>query len=372
MPPKKEILSRFTGEGNETPLYLPDLTLWYDWHQDRGTLPQVWLDLSLPQAWRDLSLPGVAKALGVPVWLTFQPWRVENAGVEILTTEQDGERVIRSETAAGTLEARWTLGPDGDWWQTEYPVKSDQDLAAALEMVKARSYVLDPAGLSWSEAMVGEDGILALEIPRRPYSDLLHEFLGWSDGLLLLGTPIAKEMMAILEAKLQRLVEEVARLPGDLVFSPDNLDGQFISPRMFKKYLLDSYGQTAETLHAQGKRLLVHAGGPIRHILPLLAEAGVDGIEGIAGPPQSNTSLAEAREIAGPELTLWGGIAQDTLSGAHEKEAFEAAVRQAVQEARGDRRMILGVADRVPVDAELSRLAAIPRLIEEAWQAFPV
>jgi hypothetical protein len=366
MLPQREILSRFTGEGNGMPLYVPDLTLWYDWHQERGTLPQVWLDLSLPQAWRDLSLPGVAKALGVPVWLTFQPWRLETPGVEILTTEQEGERIIRSETAAGTLEARWILGPDGDWWQTEYPVKGDQELAVALELVEARSYVLDTTGLSWSTTMVGEDGILALEIPRRPYSDLLHEFLGWGDGLLLLGTPIAQEMMAVLEAKLQALVVEVARLPGDLVFSPDNLDGQFISRRMFEKRLLDSYKQTVDTLHAEGKRILVHAGGPIRHLLALLAEAGVDGIEGIAPPPQGNTSLAEARELAGPEMTLWGGIAQDYLPGTHEVEAFEAAVRQAVQEAKGDRRVILGVADRVPVNAELSRLAAIPGLIEEA------
>ena len=42
--------------------------------------------------------------------------------------------------------------------------------------------------------------------------------------------------------------------------------------------------------------------------LPLLAEAGVDGVEGIAGPPQSDITLAEARQLAGPGITLWGGI----------------------------------------------------------------
>jgi hypothetical protein len=65
-------------------------------------------------------------------------------------------------------------------------------------------------------------------------------------------------------------------------------------------------------------------------------------------------------------MTLWGGIAQDYLPGTHEEEAFEAAVRQAVQEAKEDERMILGVADRVPANAELERLAAIPGLIKEA------
>ena len=350
------ILSRFSGSGGgESPFYLPDLTLWYDWHKSRGTLPP---------GWQDRSLPDVARAMGVAVWLPARPWQVEHSGVDIAVVEHEGERVVRSTTSAGELVARWTVGPDGDWWQTEYPVKEPGDLAAALEVVKARSYRLDPAHLVGPEADVGDDGILALEIPRRPYSDLLHEFLGWSEGLMLLYESAVQEMLAVLEGKLQALVREVAHLGGDLVFSPDNLDGQYISPRMFKKDLATSYLRTAEVLRAHGKRLVIHVGGPIRHLVAPLAESGVAGIEGIAGPPQSNVTLTEAREIAGEKLVLWGGIPQDYLIDSHEQAAFEDAVQRAVQEARGDGRMILGVADRIPVDAGLDRLQELPRLIE--------
>jgi hypothetical protein len=357
MTSKAEILSRFSGEAGERPLYLPDLTLWYDWHQRKGTLPDRWKDYSLPQ---------VARALGVPVWLVARPWRVETPGVEILTEKRGGERVIRYQAPTGTLVARWTLGPDGAWWQTEYPVKTKADLAAALELVNSRSYALDSAELAGLEAMVGDDGILAIEIPRRPYSDLLHELLGWGEGLMLLGEPAIQEIITILETKLQCFVQEVTHLSGHVILAPDNLDGQFIPPRVFQQHLADSYRLTAEVLHRHGKRLLVHVGGPIRHILAPLAAAGVDGIEGVAGPPQGDVSLAQAREIAGPDLTLWGGIPQDFLVDMHDREEFEAAVIQAVQEARGDSRMIVGVADRVPVDAELGKLEAIPALIEQA------
>jgi len=41
-------------------------------------------------------------------------------------------------------------------------------------------------------------------------------------------------------------------------------------------------------------------------------------------------------------------------------------VFQAVQESKGDGRTILGIADKVPVDADISRLEAIPQLIEKA------
>jgi hypothetical protein len=337
-------------------LYLPDLTLWYDWHQSRGTLPSGWEDYSLPQ---------VARAMGAPVWWVARPWRIETPGVEIVTTKEDGKRVVRSQTPSGKLVAGWTLmGANGDWWQTEYPVKTKEDLAAALELVNARTYVLDASELARMQSLVGDDGVLAIEIPRRPYSDVLHELLGWSEGLLLLGEPAVEDIITILEGKLQRLVQEVAKLPGQVVLAPDNLDGQFIPPPAFRAHLTGSYRATAEVLHQGGRYLVVHVGGPIRHLLAPLAEAGVDGLEGIAGPPQGDVTLAEAREIAGPALTLWGGIPQDFIHDTHDREEFEAAVMSAAQEARGDGRTMLGVADRVPVDADLSRLEAIPALAE--------
>ena len=171
------------------------------------------------------------------------------------------------------------------------------------------------------------------------------------------------EMLAILEEKAQTLTEQVAALAGDLLLAPDNLDGQYISPKIFRDQFAGSYRRTAESAHRYGKPLVVHVGGPIRRVLPLLAEAGVDGVEGIAGPPQSDASLAEARQLAGPGLTLWGGIPQDLLQDIHAQDVFEAGVAEAIRQANGDNRMILGVADRVPVDAEFARLQAIPGLV---------
>ena len=353
---KAEILARLSGEADGRPFFLPDLTLWYDWNQSRESLPDQWQDYSLPQ---------VARALRSPVWWAVRPWQVETPGVEILRSEEAGERVIRTETSAGTLVAQWKLmGTNGDWWQTEYPVKTKEDLAAALELAQSKSYVLEASQLARMETTIGEDGTLAIEIPRRPYSDVLHELLGWSEGLLLLNEPEVGEIIAILESKLQDLVRRVAELPGQIVLAPDNLDGQFIPPPAFMAHLADSYRVSAEALHQGGKYLVVHVGGPIRRLLAPLAEAGVDGVEGIAGPPQGDVTLAEAREIAGPALALWGGIPQDFVHDTHDREEFEAAVQGAAKEARGDSRMILGVADRVPVDADLSRVEAIPTLID--------
>ncbi len=357
MTSRRDLLDRFTESGAASALYVPDLTLWYKWHRERGTLPE---------GWRDYTLPEVARTLGVPAWTVARPWRVATPGIEITTEQSDQERIVRYEAAGRVLTARWTLGPDGDWWQAEYPVKGIADLAAARTIIEARTYTLDDGELAGLRSAVGEDGVVALEIPMRPYSDILHTVLGWSEGLMLFmgeGRPALLEMLAMLETKLRSLTEQVAALPGDLILAPDNLDGQYISPRIFREHLAESYGHSAEAAHRHDKRLVVHVGGPIRRILPLLAEAGVDGVEGIAGPPQGDISLAEARQVAGPGLTLWGGIPQDLLVDIHSHEEFVEGTREAIRQAQGDRRMILGVADRVPVDADFARLEAIPRIL---------
>ena len=135
MSTREKIVAKFSGAGNPSPLYLPDLTLWYDYHLKNDTLPPRWQGASLPQ---------IARAMEVPIWTVAETQRILSSKVQVTTAEADGERVITSETTAGTLTARWIVGPDGAMWQTEYPVKDAADLDAVLELAKARSYALHP------------------------------------------------------------------------------------------------------------------------------------------------------------------------------------------------------------------------------------
>lgn len=353
---KSELLARFTGQENDgNPIYLPDLSLWYEWHSKQSTLPEKWSDHTLPQ---------IARKMGVPVWMPVRPWRVEvNAGVEITHHREAEENIIRIETGQGELVARWTLGPDGDWWQTEYPVKSSDDLAAALEWIRAREYILDAGEVNQAAIEVDDAGLLALEIPWRPYSELLHDVLGWSDGLVLLGEPEIQEMLELLEMKFSAIVEEIARLSGDVFVSMDNLDGQFISPRVFTRHFVEGYRTMAKLLD---KPLVVHVGGPVSRLLEPLSSVGVAGVEGVCGAPQGDTTLSQARELTGPDFALWGGIPQDILTDIHSEQVFEESVQQIVRDIQNDPRMILGVADRVPTTAELNRLEVLPSLISHA------
>jgi hypothetical protein len=332
--------------------FVPDLTLWYRWNAARGTLPE---------AWSGMSLAAIARAIGVPAWQPVRPWQLELDGAAVQTAESATERVTRWTAGSVTLESKWVRGPDGDWWQAEYPVKSADDLDAALAVVESRRYVADAAALAAARSAAGADDLHVLELPMRPYSELLHNFLGWTDGLMiLLEQPAAvQRLLDALENRLRDLVDGIAAVPGGLVLSPDNLDGSFIPPAAFEEHLAPSYRRTCDTLHAAGKQLVVHVGGMCRGLLPGLAGAGVDGVEGVCGQPQSDASIADARALCGAGVTLWGGVAQNALLPATGSAGFEQAARTALAEARANGPAVLGVADRVPVDAVPERLTAL-------------
>ena len=332
---------------NTHPDLLLDLGLWYSRNTERG---------SLPSRYRNWPLQNIYSDLGLVPWIITRPWSVSYAGIDYSET-RDSTRLTRSwKTPEGSLTARWEPGPDGDWWQTEYPVKEAADLALVSRIIQSMRYEL-VAGLPEGDI----DDVI--ELPMRPYSDLLHSFLGWSEGLMIAmeEDEIIAGLVDLMEGKHASLVLDLLRLPQATFLAPDNLDANFISPGIFESHMAAGYRKTTEALHGAGKTLTVHLGGCSRSLLPPLAACGVDCLEGICGPPQGDASIAEARDLAGSGPLLWGGLAQDYLLPSSTEDEFRHACSTALDEVRADGRSILGIADRVPPDAVFSRLEYLAR-----------
>ena len=344
--------------GAAWPRFLPDLTSWHAWHSSHDTLPG---------RWKNHALWAICNELGVTEWRTVRRWRIELPGIVVDRRRGDSERVVTWDTDAGLLRARWVLGPDGDWWQSEYPVKSRADFGAARMIVSARTYVVEPPGDD-SAGGTPASILAAIELPRSPLPELFHSFLGWSEGLMLfLEEPdTVRELAEILSGKEEGLLREIGAMPGSLVLAPDNLDARFITPDMFAESVAPLYARAAQALRAAGKALAVHLGGPAASLLPALAGCGVDCAQGVCGAPQGDSTLTEARAACGPGMTLWGGIPQDVLLESSTREEFEKAARAAFADAETDPRTVVGVADRVPVEALPARLEYLARLARES------
>ena len=172
---KEKFLSALSNMSAGTPLFVPNLTLWHDWHVREKTLPETW---------KDLGIIDIACELDVPGWLTVAPWTFQSK-LPIGKTDSEKERTINYHTAKKVLTARWILGPDGDWWQTEYPVKEESDLQLLGEIIEAQSYIFNSQDLIDKKNSMDNGGVVAAELPMRPYSYILHHFLGWSEGLMI-------------------------------------------------------------------------------------------------------------------------------------------------------------------------------------------
>jgi hypothetical protein len=347
--------AQFNGQAPSRPLFLPDLSLWFEWHSKRGTLPE---------ACRESSLADLASALNCPAWMVRTPWQLEYEGIDITREKSKTQRVIKYHTQSGVLSEVWDLGPDGDWWQKEYPIKDEEDLDAAEEIVKAMQYRLKPS--QPPEADLNRGIIDVIQVPKTPYSDMLHTMLGWSEGLMLMMAEEDRlvELLGVMEEKRNKLIQNLAAdFFRSIFLAPDNLDGQFISPAVFKNRLESSYQKTCETLHRRDNCLLVHIGGISKHLLPLLAGSGIDGLAGISGPPQSDATLPEARKATGADIALWGGIPQDYVMPMVDLSLLIESIEEAKAFAEIDNRTIIGIADHVPVEAEFSRLKEISNRI---------
>lgn len=347
----------FNGKINHPPIFMPDLNTWYQWHKKRGTLPAEIQTSSITE---------IANTLNCPAWLVKKPWEVEYQGVTVSVTETDNEKIILYETPHRALKEKWIIGPDGDWWQEEYPLKTTDDFDSAEFLVDAKTYVVNTNATSMLEGNSGE--VIALQLPMTPYSEMLHSMLGWGSGLLLMmgqGRSRLEKMLEVLEKKRLGLVEKLASYPALYYLLPDNLDGQYISPATFSSYFETSYESTVIILHNNNKKAIVHLGGIGKHLLPLISSTGIDAVLGVSGPPQSNATLSEAREIVGENMVLWGGIPQNLFMNTHDEEELEQSVQEALLQATKDTRVVIGVADHVPVGTDFSRLQRVAQLISK-------
>jgi len=152
-----------------TPDLVLDLNLWYTRNTERNTLPECY---------RGWPLQAIYSDLGLVPWIIKRPWSISYDGLYYSETLDSTSRTKSWKSPQGNLTASWNLGPDGDWWQTEYPVKDASDLATVDRVIRAMHYeLLDDL----PEGHIDD----VIELPMRPYSDLLHSFLGWTEGLMI-------------------------------------------------------------------------------------------------------------------------------------------------------------------------------------------
>jgi len=200
-----------------------------------------------------------------------------------------------------------------------------------------------------------------------PFTHLL-ELFGYEDGLLaLVEAPetchrLLEKFTAIVSAQVRCL----ARHEPDAILNSSAFAGAgFISPEMYRQFVLPYEKQLAQNIHCAGIPAYVHTCGAIGDRLQLMSETGVDGLDTMDPPPLGTVDLAEVKAQYGDRFFLKGNLDAVNEMLRADNETFERAVMDRLQIGMPGSGYILSSACSVAPHVKPERLRRMVQLAEE-------
>jgi uroporphyrinogen decarboxylase len=141
--------------------------------------------------------------------------------------------------------------------------------------------------------------------------------------------------------------------------------GPYMSPTMFREFILPALKAQSDVAHAKGKYYLKHTDGNTWAILDMMIEAGVDGWHGIQ--PSIGMTLPALQERYGGRLCFFGGVDVSTLVAGTEEEVAE-EVRVAVESAPAEGGLVLTSGNTLMVGTRYENYMAMLGAAKSYWE----
>lgn len=381
---RERMLATIMGEPTDALPFAPRMDLWAIALQSRGTLPDRFansnmvqvaekLDVACHAVGGDYTLPGgrdvSLRGLGIDNHGDY-PYRVELAGVPV-RFQADGENLrTRITTPYGDIFTHLFSSHDMKRegislpFVKSYAIESLDDLDAMAYIFEHLRVIPTPEAYRAFQQRVGDMGLAVARGPvaASPIHLMLHElmpmdqfFYFYMDARPALQR-LAERMVPYFEACLDALADSGA----EVVFWGANYDQDLTWPPFFEAEIMPWLQKASARLHAAQKYVLTHTDGENRALLPYYPHCGFDIAESVCPAPMTHCSLAELRAGMGSRVTIWGGIPSVSLLPDSMSDAeFECHIDAMYAALGTGERLILGVSDNVPPDANLDRLLHI-------------
>lgn len=249
---------------------------------------------------------------------------------------------------------------------TKHFVQSENDLDILVYLIDHRH--LAPAALDGyvkrSVQWRSYEGIPAIALPRSPLPSLSYEWAGVQDTVYLLADCRTKveHLFALMAEQEGPIIDAVCAAAPPVVHFADNLSSENFTG-LYDRYLGPHHRWRIDRLHAAGVRCAVHLDGTVKGLLPKLAEAGFDAVEALTPSPAGDLTAREMRDVAGSDrLALWGGVPGVMFAPPYTWQDMRKHVVETLASWRGTP-FVLGVADQVPPDGDISFCRRIADLV---------
>jgi hypothetical protein len=196
-------------------------------------------------------------------------------------------------------------------WHTPRLIKGPEDYPVVKWMVEHTEYAADYFPVEQAMDWLGDEGVVVDALPHSPMQMLLIDWIGTEEGRCffhLADYPeLVEDLYQAIAKSREPLYEIVARSPARVTLWGDNVDGQLVTPPLFRKYFMPEYDKQAKALHAHGKLFAVHMDGRLGVLKELIAQTPIDIVEAFHPEPMGDLPLADAL-AAWPDKVIWLGF----------------------------------------------------------------
>ncbi|MEW6749419.1 MAG: hypothetical protein AB1505_00390 [Candidatus Latescibacterota bacterium] len=266
-------------------------------------------------------------------------------------------------TPAGELSAL-TRQAGGTTWRLEFPFKGPEDYRALKAMVRDRRYLPSYEGFLQAQERVGGEAYFKTGAPGAPLHEVIYSFMGL-DTFATEWAERRDEVLALVRALADSEREAfvlTARSPARLVQIGGNYSPEVLGKPRFLEHVQPHWEEACGILHEGGKLVGCHLDADNRLWAAEVGASPLDWIEAFTPAPDTDMSLADARQ-AWPGKTLFINFP----SSVHLQAApqIAATTRQLLREAAPGDRFVVGITETVPEDRWPESFTTILRTLNE-------
>ncbi len=363
----ERLLAVFSGEKPDVMPWFADLTYWYRARLYHGDLPTKYLgEKGRIRLYRDLGCGAHEELYNLPGSLAY--YGVKHiCSVENL---RDGTTINEEiyKTPVGSIKCIRKFVPKSvSSAYIKYAVETREDLKVLQYIYKNQEFKPD-FSLQYDRLDDWDGlGFVSSLPPRTPFQRLIVVWAGVTNTIrLMMKEPeeLEETIQVMIEAD-DPIYEAICESPALGVYFGENITSDVISPWIFKKYHAPYYKMRAKQLHAAKKIIYVHIDGALRGVLPLLEETGVDCAQSVTPAPVGDIPVERLREVAGSKIILWGGLPGVYFSRLYSEKTLLEMARKVLRHHLEGHKFIMGVADQVPPDGDISRVRMITEILEK-------
>ncbi|MCW3991154.1 MAG: uroporphyrinogen decarboxylase family protein [Candidatus Bathyarchaeota archaeon] len=374
----ENIMAAYEGREGAAVVFQPRIKHWYDVNLSARTLPERYQGMYLDEIYRDLDVaPREVWGLGGPAsefagYLGLQTREGDDVEVWVKRTqglfyeaEPNDYLITEYRTPVGAIRQVQRLTEHGtSLYNVEYYLKGLKDIEVYKYILQERSYRWDRLRSEWGMSRFGDIIPLRVQLRRSPLMWLMVATMGFQRTVTMLWRhPEEMEgLLQLLGGEFDKQIEACRGKPVAELSFGDNMHQDMCPPPYFKKYVIPFYRRATAKIHAQGMYATSHWDGFVKQLLPLVKETGLDGLECVTPLPQGDITLEEMRE--GMEgLFLRDGIPAVLFCPWMSLETLAEHVRRLLE--MFPPRLILGVSDLLPANADIERIRFVNEIVKE-------